>query len=120
AACELGGDRRGLEIHVEHRDARAVVREPHRDRLAESGAAAGDDRDLSVQRHGTTTARPLISPSWSRRYPSTASSSRSCSTSTWIAPPRARATTSWSSDRVPQLGFESDHSSGTCPNAIGN
>ncbi len=41
------------------------------------------------------------------------------STSIWIAPARASATTSCSSGSVPQLGFESDHSSGTWPNAIG-
>ena len=37
---------------------------------------------LPSSHHGTTTARPTTSPSRSRRYASTASSSRSCSTST--------------------------------------
>ena len=42
-------------------------READADRLAEARAAAGDDGDLALERHGTTTARPTTSPLRSRR-----------------------------------------------------
>jgi hypothetical protein len=57
----------GVLVHVEHRNARAVRAEPKTDRLADARAAAGHDRDLVLERHGTTTARPTTSPLRRRR-----------------------------------------------------
>ena len=49
-ATDLGGDRLGtLRVDVEHRNPRALCREPSARRSSDARRAAGDDRPMSVE-----------------------------------------------------------------------
>ena len=67
APAELRCEPRRVLVDVENGDASTIATEPQADRLADAGAASGDDRNFPLEAHGTTTARPAISPFSSRR-----------------------------------------------------
>ena len=67
ASAELRSEPRRVLVDVENGDASTVATEPQADGLADAGAASRDHRNFSLDAHGTTTARPAISPFPSRR-----------------------------------------------------